>query len=113
MAGIGASFFLAYVIEATWLTNRLELKDDEQANIFLGVVMGIGLCGLLAIGLSLMLSEHSSASHFSFFGRYVFWWSSVSMTFLGVLEAVQPALTFDVKRNVSRKPHKDSGKTSD
>jgi hypothetical protein len=45
MAGIGASFFLAYVIEATWLAQRF--SDNPRSEDLLGLMTGLAVSALL------------------------------------------------------------------
>jgi hypothetical protein len=78
MAGIGASFFLAYVIEATWI---------------LGILMGLAAAGLLGVILALILSERPAGESFGRAEDVNFWLSAVSLTGLGLLVALQPGVT--------------------
>ncbi|HEU5063448.1 MAG TPA: hypothetical protein VFT79_09900 [Solirubrobacterales bacterium] len=96
MAGIGISLFLAYVIEATWLAQHFDSRDSKKSEIFQGTITGIALCGLFAIGLTLMLSEHPEAKPAPSIDDYYFWWSSTAFAFLGVLVAIQPALAHEL-----------------
>jgi hypothetical protein len=91
MTGIGASFFLAYVIEASWLAERF--KNDKRSEVFLGVITGLATCGLAGVFLALVLSERAPAENFGRTEDIYFWWSMVSLGALGLLVAFQPAIT--------------------
>lgn len=88
MAGIGASFFLAYVIEASWLAKTFT-SDDE---VFLGFLMGFACAGLLGVIFALLLSERPAAEHFGRDQDLQFWWSAISLGGLGLLVAIQPGI---------------------
>lgn len=105
MAGIGVSLFLAYVIEATWLAAKVNLKTGDESELFLEVITGIAVCGLFAIGLMLMLSEHPEREPLLWVDVYFYWWSWIALGILGLLVAVQPALAHELDR--SSKPADD------
>jgi hypothetical protein len=108
MAGIGVSLFLAYVIEASWLAQRLKLESDEHSEIFLEVITGIAVCGLFAIVIALFLSEHSVGRAFGLGKRFYFWWASIALGTLGLLVAVQPALAHELGRGDTSEGDGDS-----
>jgi high-affinity Fe2+/Pb2+ permease len=90
MAGIGASFFLAYVIEATWLAQRF--PHGQRSELILGGLMGLAASGLLGVIFALALSEQGAAASFGRSEDFYFWWSTVSLTGLGLLVALQPGV---------------------
>ena len=98
MAGLGVSFFLAYVIEATWLVKKVNLDSDDKSEVFLEIITGIAVCGLAAIGALLSLSEHPESQPYLWVDIYFFWWSLLALSFLGALVAVQPALAHELDR---------------
>jgi hypothetical protein len=87
MAGIGGSFFLAYVIEATWLAERFQ--SGSRPEFLLGVITGLAVCGLFGVAVALILSEHSSLHNQGF----NLWLSAISLGSLGLLVALQPVIT--------------------
>jgi MFS family permease len=90
MAGIGGGFFLAYVIEATWLAERF--SNSPRNENLLGVMIGLAVSGLLGVIFALVLSETASGVSLTRSQDFYFWWSVVSLGFLGLLVALQPAL---------------------
>jgi len=90
IAGIGGGFFLAYVIEATWLAERF--SNSARNEKLLGVMTGLAVSGLAGVILALVLSEAASGATLSRSQDFYFWWSVVSLGFLGLLVALQPAL---------------------
>lgn len=112
MAGIGISLFLAYVIEATWLAQNFDPGDDKKSEVLLEAVTGIAICGLMAIALTLALSEHPSNEPFSWADIYYFWWSSAAYVTLGILVAVHPALAHEFGRGSKSSPSKDEDSES-
>lgn len=89
MAGIGASFFLAYVIEATWLASRFE--KNKRTEYFLGGLTGLATLGFLGVALALWLSAKPTPFHHT--EDLYFWLSSLSLGALGLLVAFQPVIT--------------------
>jgi hypothetical protein len=90
MASIGASFFLAYVLEAVWLAGKVE-RNIESEN-WLGFVTGLGFAGLSGIGVALAVAAHRAAGHGNLLDDLGFCWSASSLLLLGALVAVQPLL---------------------
>lgn len=91
MAGIGASFFLAYVIEAAWLAQRF--PKNARAEDSLGLLTGLAVSGLAGVVFALFLSETASSGPLNRSQDFYFWWSLVSLGGLGLLVALQPAVT--------------------
>lgn len=91
MAGIGASFFLAYVIEATWLAQRI--SPNARSEELLGMLTGLAVSGLAGVILSLFLGETTSPESLTETQSFYFCWCLVSLGCLGLLVALQPALT--------------------
>lgn len=90
IAGIGGGFFLAYVIEATWLAERF--SNSARNENLLGVMTGLAVSGLTGVILTLFLSETASGASLTGTQNFYFWWSFISLGFLGLLVALQPAL---------------------
>lgn len=111
MAGIGASFFLAYVIEATWLAQRFPHK--ERSELILGGLMGLATSGLLGVILALMLSERPVTEPFGRTEDLYFWWSLISLTGLGLLVALQPGVVHIWLEEDEEKPSSDSSSTDE
>jgi hypothetical protein len=85
-AGIGASFVLGYAIEATWLSDRMLWRKQDEGVV--GTLTGFALCGIVAIGLLLA----SSAQPLQRENQFFLWTSFVSLGLLGILVACQPLL---------------------
>ncbi len=58
---IGVVLVPAYVVEVTWLLPRM--GRGEEFEEWLGFVVGAGIAGLVAIAVSLLLTEHRLAGH--------------------------------------------------
>jgi hypothetical protein len=104
IAGIGASFFLAYIIEATWLAARF--PAGKRGEIILGVLMGFAASGLLGVIFALMLSEDSVSGGLGRGEDFRLWWSIISLGGLGFLVAVQPGLAH-IEQNSKRSADSD------
>lgn len=91
MAGVGASLFLGYVVEATWLAARFDMGPRSEK--YLGFVTGLAVWGLVGVGLLLYLSEsHPSGLLYGNESRF-FWAATTSLTLLGLSIAFQPVVT--------------------
>ncbi|MCW2988343.1 MAG: hypothetical protein JWM24_1281 [Solirubrobacterales bacterium] len=90
MAGVGASLFLAYVIETTWMVSRAAPAVDD---IWLGYVTGLAVTGLIGIAVALLTAEHRAAGHGNLLDDLGMWWSAFSLGFLGLMVALQPHIT--------------------
>lgn len=86
-SGIGASIFLAYVIEITWMATQV-LPPGAGERI-LGGLTGFGLAGFIGVIVLLILSENGPGE-FSMLGEYFLWWSLLALTLLGLAVAMQP-----------------------
>lgn len=91
MAGVGASFFLAYVIEATWLAQRF--SNTARSEDLLGLMTGLAVSGLAGVAFALFLGDTASSGPLEGNQYFYFWWSLISLGGLGLLVALQPALT--------------------
>jgi hypothetical protein len=94
-AGVGASLFLAYVIEATWLMKGLGFTDESEVR--LGVYTGLALDGFLGVVSLLVLSEISVGDDPA--GQLLLWWAGGSLFALGFLVAGQPLIAFHREHN--------------
>jgi hypothetical protein len=86
-AGIGASLFLAYVIEITWMASQV--LPPGAGEDFLGGLTGFGLSGFLGVIALLILSEQGPGE-FTMLAEYFLWWSLLALVFLGLMVAMQP-----------------------
>jgi hypothetical protein len=90
-AGIGASFFIAYVIEAAWLVVRIA-PEGPSGELAAGVLTGFALWGVFGVVVLLFLSAGLTRGA-PISPAYWFWWSCLALTLLGLAVAVQPAMT--------------------
>ncbi len=90
IAMIGATLLIAYVVEAVWLAQRVEV--DEEYEEWLGFVTGAGIAGFLGVVFALLLSEHRIAGHSNFIDEIGAAWAAVSLLILGFTLVVQPLL---------------------
>jgi len=89
-ATIGATFLLAYVVEAVWLVQRVE-RDDEFEE-WLGFTTGAGIAGLLGVIFALLLAEHRTVGHANFIDKIGVAWVAISLLVLGGVLVAQPLL---------------------
>lgn len=92
LALIGASFVIAYVVEAVWLVTRVEGELDEDQEEWLGFLTGAGIVGLLGIAVALLTAEHRAAGHANALDDLGLAFSAVSLIILGSLLVYQPIL---------------------
>lgn len=89
VAGIGASLFLAYVIEAAWMATRL-VPQGKSGERFMGVLTGFAVCGLAGIVFILTQSDKERSALLA--SSYFLWWSLLALILLGMMVAIQPSL---------------------
>jgi hypothetical protein len=100
IAVIGASLFIAYVVEAVWLVSRVAVHDEYEQ--WLGFLIGTGIAGLLGIVAALLLSEHRAAGHANFIDSIGTSWILISMIILGALLVIQPLLAYELSEPAGR-----------
>jgi hypothetical protein len=105
VAAIGASFFLAYIIEATWLAKLF--PAGKRGEIVLGVLMGFAASGLLGVIFALMLSELPASEAFGRSQDFRFWWSLISLGGLGFLVAIQPGIAHTEEQLARKEAERD------
>ena|SRR6187402_3368863 len=93
---IGASFVLAYAIEAAWIVSQGEVTEDHEE--WLGFLVGVGIAGLIAIGMALLLAEHRLAGHDNYLDALGLGWVLGALSILGGVIVLQPLLA-DVYRD--------------
>ena len=91
MAGVGASLFLAYVIEATWLAARVDMSRRGEG--YLGFITGLAAWGFLGVGWLLYLSESHLPGPLYGEESRLFWGATSSLALLGLSVAFQPVIT--------------------
>jgi hypothetical protein len=91
LAGIGASFFLAFVIEATWLATRFD--TNKRSEVFLGLITGLAAWGFVGVALLMYLSESHSPGPLQGTESLYFWLSAIALGLLGFSVAFQPVVT--------------------
>jgi hypothetical protein len=87
---IGATLLLGYVVEAVWLSQRVE--QDEEYEEWLGFVTGAGIAGFLGVIFALLLAEHRTVGHANFIDKLGVAWVVVSLLILGFTLILQPVL---------------------
>jgi drug/metabolite transporter (DMT)-like permease len=94
-AGIGGAVFLAYTVVVTDLVRRV--RRDGESETLLGVVTGLGICGILGVGLTLLLIDASEPlgglDHLALF------WAFSSLTLLAGLVAGSPLIAYEDARS--------------
>jgi hypothetical protein len=102
IALVGASLVLAYAVEATLLTPRVEVGDGHEE--WLGFVVGAGLAGFGGVVLALLLAQHRDAGHDNFLDDLGLAWCAVSLITLGATILVQPLLAERLRHAGSERP---------
>jgi hypothetical protein len=91
LAEIAATFFVGWVVEAVWMALRNERDGREREN-WLGGMGGLGLGGVLAIALALLVAAHREAGHANFLDWLGLWWTVVTTACLGSMLAMYPVI---------------------
>jgi hypothetical protein len=110
LAGIGASLFLAYVIEIAWMVPRVDpTSGGYDYDAWLGYVTGFALAGLIGIGLALAASEQVRQGDEGLFEEIALGWAACSLAWLGFMVAMQPIITdmWGRRRSGSGEPDTD------
>jgi cytochrome bd-type quinol oxidase subunit 2 len=101
LAGVGATIFVAFVIEMSaivlWST-RYNSEDDALS----GESVGFGLAALLGVGFALALTNHDRAHALTLLEELGFAWSLVSLGMLGLLVAAYPYMLYERNRPRAR-----------
>jgi hypothetical protein len=90
-AGIGASLFLAFIIEATWLAARFD--TEPKSEMLLGFVTGLAAWGFVGVASLLVLSESHDPGPLQGSESLYFWFSVIGLALLGISVAFQPVVT--------------------
>jgi hypothetical protein len=97
LAGVGATIFVAFVIEMAaimlWSTSY-DAEDDALS----GETAGFGFAALLGIGFALALSNHGESHALSWLEALGLSWSFVSLGILGAIVAAYPLLIYERHR---------------
>jgi hypothetical protein len=97
LAGVGASVFLAFIVEMSavvlW-TSRYDTEDD----LLNGESAALGVCGFLGVGFAVALANHSHAHNLNWVEAYGYAWSVVSLGMLGLLVAAYPLMIYERNR---------------
>jgi hypothetical protein len=91
IAEVGATLFVAWIVQATWMSTQSERHGDDREN-WLGGTAGLGIAGLVGIAISLLVAAHREAGHGSFLDWLGIWWGTVSLSALGFLVALYPVI---------------------
>lgn len=90
-AEIAATLFVAWIVQAVWMTARLERTGDDREN-WLGGATGLGVAGFMGIVISLLVAAHLEAGHRGFFDRFGLWWAAIALGALGLMVALHPVI---------------------
>jgi len=90
IAFVGAPLLIAYVVEAVWLAQRVEIDDEYEE--WLGFITGAGIAGLFGIAAALLVSEHLAYGHDNAIDAFGTAWAVVSLTILAGVLILQPLL---------------------
>lgn len=84
---VGATLLIAYGVEVSWFLKESKKRSGDREN-WVGVVTGIGGCGMLGIAFALGLSE--SGGSLGWIEELAFSWTIVTIGSLGGLVALIP-----------------------
>lgn len=91
VAEIAATLFIGWVVEAVWMTLRLEHEGEDRES-WLGGIAGVGLGGVFAVTAALLVSAHREAGHANYLDWFGLWWATLATFFLGALLAMHPVI---------------------
>lgn len=94
MAGIGATLLVAYAIEVSTVVRANYARRARLAN-WVGAVVGVGSCGLVAILVSLALAERADVRHWGRVDDGVMAFAAGSLTLLGISIVLMPLLHYE------------------
>lgn len=106
MAGIGATLLIAYAIEISTFI-RADYVRTPQRESWIGFVVGISVCGLAAIVVSLAMAERAEVGHWIWLDTAALAFSAISLFMLGLVVALLPALYYEWWRAVHIDPSED------
>jgi MFS family permease len=96
-AGVGLLIAFSVTIASAerGLAEKGRPADHEN---WLGGVIGVAVCGLFGIGLAFALAEHTAAGHANALDWLGLWWIVSSVSFLGLLVALQPWMGYEWRK---------------
>jgi hypothetical protein len=94
MAAIGATLLIAYAIEMSAVV-RADYVRSPLRESWIGFVVGLGVCGLAAIVVSLALGERSEAHDWLWVDQGAFAFATGALFMLGVLVTLLPSLHYE------------------
>jgi peptidoglycan biosynthesis protein MviN/MurJ (putative lipid II flippase) len=94
LAGVGGAVFIAYTVGMTDLSRGM--RRDPETETFLGVLVGLGVCGVAGICFALLLLE--VAKPLGWLGHLAVFWSGVSVFFLACMVAALPLFAYERSR---------------
>lgn len=92
LAGLGATLFIAYAVETSWIVRATRDRDLDERQGRLGTMVGFGTAGLIGIAFALALSERAGAHHWIFLDELAFAWAVASLGMFGIVVVLQPLL---------------------
>jgi hypothetical protein len=101
LAQIGATLFVAYAVEVSWLEKVSPVQTAARER-WIGIVLGVGACGLLGIIVSLGLAERAAVGHWAWLDEIAFAGVSASLGLLAMVVALCPLLVHEWNRNLDR-----------
>lgn len=99
LAQIGATLSIAYAVECSWLVKSSRSRSAEREK-WIGVVIGVGASAMLAIGLSLILSEHTD--EWGWLCELGFAWVFGALLMLACLVVALPNLMYGFSQILQR-----------
>jgi hypothetical protein len=93
MAAIGATLLIAYAIEMSAVVRVDYVRTPIREN-WIGFIVGIGFCGLMAIILSLALGERA-VKHWLWADQAAFAFAAGALFMLGLLVTLLPSLHYE------------------
>jgi drug/metabolite transporter (DMT)-like permease len=99
-AAVGGAVFIAYTVVVTDLVRRV--RRDGESELLLGAVTGLGICGIIGVGLALLLID--AAEPFNWLNHLALYWATCSLTLLAGLVAGSPLIAYENARTKHLNP---------
>jgi hypothetical protein len=96
IGGIGMTLFIAYVVGMSGFLRESGVRSGDQATL-VGVLAGLGFCGLAAVGVVCGLAANTESS--GWLRAFAFAWASMSLILLGGMISALPIFAYEGGRS--------------
>lgn len=101
IAGVGATFYIAYLVGMASLIREIKVRDGER-EAYVGLLGGLGFCGLCGITIVFILAIDDRP--LTWFAGFAFCCSAVSLLLLGSAVSALPLVAYDAARSAHINP---------